>query len=379
MMMKIIYFCLLYLLFSLSSCLQNAKTQNQPYPSSTVIDSIVWDFDNAIRLAPGSDLWPVTWADDGHLYTSWGDGGGFGGTNSNGRVSLGFGRIEGPPDTLVERCSNPDQNADNIWGGACTENTQEFTGKVPGMASIDGVLYAWLHEQVWPQVRMLLIWSFDHGATWHRNDWRFGGTSTDTLRILQFLQFGRDYSGAIDNYVYMYAQDRGGIDKPPDKCYPGVYHLIRVPREHSSIIDRSSYEFLTGTDSEGNPMWTSDIGQRTAVFNDPNGAGIPSVSYNPGIDRYLLTAGHGCGAGNSLRRLGIFDAPEPWGPWTTVDYYNDWGGYTGYRLGYYIPTKTPDWMSEDGLNIHLVFSGDNKLDSFNLLSGILQLSGTGAN
>ena len=172
----------------------------------------------------------------------------------------------------------------------------------------------------------------------------------------------------------MYAHDRGGIDKPPDKCYPGVFHLARVPREHSNIIDRSSYEFFAGTDNKGNPKWTGDIGQRAAVFFDSNGAGLPSVSYNPGVERYLLTTGHGCGAGDSIRKLGIFDAPEPWGPWTTVDYYDDWGGYTGYRLGYYIPTKTPDWMSVDGKTIHLVFSGDNELDSFNLAKATLTLN-----
>ena len=32
-------------------------------------------------LAPGSDIWPLTWAADGHQYTTFGDGGGFGGTD----------------------------------------------------------------------------------------------------------------------------------------------------------------------------------------------------------------------------------------------------------------------------------------------------------
>ncbi len=65
----------------------DARAQTSPYPASSMIQDIAWDFGNTVRLAPGSDLWPVTWASDGHVYTSWGDGGGFGGTNSDGRVT----------------------------------------------------------------------------------------------------------------------------------------------------------------------------------------------------------------------------------------------------------------------------------------------------
>jgi hypothetical protein len=54
-----------------------------------------------VSAAPGSDLWLVTWGADGHLYTSQGDGGGFGGTNSKGSVSVGFARIDGPPENYV--------------------------------------------------------------------------------------------------------------------------------------------------------------------------------------------------------------------------------------------------------------------------------------
>ena len=72
-----------------------------PYPHSDVIDRIVWDWSALRTAAPGSDLWPVTWAADGTLFTAWGDGGGFGGTDNDGRVALGFARIDGPPEKFV--------------------------------------------------------------------------------------------------------------------------------------------------------------------------------------------------------------------------------------------------------------------------------------
>jgi hypothetical protein len=49
-----------------------------PYPQSPVIAGVEWaPADEIIRLAPGGDTWPLTWGDDGHLYTAYGDGWGF--------------------------------------------------------------------------------------------------------------------------------------------------------------------------------------------------------------------------------------------------------------------------------------------------------------
>jgi len=77
-------------------------------PPPPFIESITWDTSTFRHEAPGSDNWPMTWADDGYLYTSWGDGGGFGGTNSDGRVSLGVARVEGLATSY---------QGFNVWGG----------------------------------------------------------------------------------------------------------------------------------------------------------------------------------------------------------------------------------------------------------------------
>jgi hypothetical protein len=52
--------------------------------------------------------------------------------------------------------------------------------------------------------------------------------------------------------------------------------------------------------------------------------------------------------------LGIYDAPEPWGPWTTVYFTEQWDVGPGETSS--IPTK---WMSGDGREFYLVFSGDD--------------------
>jgi hypothetical protein len=64
--------------------------------------------------------------------------------------------------------------------------------------------------------------------------------------------------------------------------------------------------------------------------------------------------------------FGIFDAPNPWGPWTTVYYINRWDIGPGETSSF--PVK---WMSEDGKTMYLVFSGE---DSFSVRKATVRLA-----
>jgi hypothetical protein len=61
--------------------------------------------------------------------------------------------------------------------------------------------------------------------------------------------------------------------------------------------------------------------------------------------------------------FGIYDAPAPWGPWTTVYYTERWDVGPGETSSF--PTK---WMSADGTAVHFVFSGD---DSFSVRRAVI--------
>jgi hypothetical protein len=63
--------------------------------------------------------------------------------------------------------------------------------------------------------------------------------------------------------------------------------------------------------------------------------------------------------------FGIYDAPEPWGPWTTVFFTTDWDVGPGETSSF--PTK---WMSKDGKTVWLLFSGD---DSFSVRKATLEV------
>ena len=352
------------ILFCLSSAfflfVAQAANAESPYPASSVIKGVTWDFAHTVRLAPGSDLWPITWGADDNLYAAFGDGGGFGGTNDDGRASLGFARISGMP---------PEFTAVNIWGGKHAEHPAQFGGKSGSILSVDGVLYAICG--VWPGKNSLktsssphesrLIWSGDNGATWEQADWKFAeGTSTD-FGVVSFLNFGRDYAGARDGYVYLYFTSSWwswkALPSPVDSF------LARVPK--GKMADRSAYEFFSGTALE--PKWTRDIAERRPVFSDPSRRSINKVIYNAPLKRYLATV-----SGAEAGQFALFDSPEPWGAWTTIVYDDNWHDLGKIEsLCYNIPTK---WISNDGTEFWMVYSSVGEWDSFNLVKGNLSLS-----
>ena len=96
-------------------------------------------------------------------------------------------------------------NGTNVWGGKSPENPAQFKGKSYGIISVGGVLYMWValvyEEGNWLH-NTRLAWSTDHGATWQKASWAF--TFSDGLTVPTFLNFGKDYAGARDTYVYSY-------------------------------------------------------------------------------------------------------------------------------------------------------------------------------
>ena len=323
-----------------------------PYAPSPVIRDIAWDFASLVRVAPGSDLWPITWAADDNLYTSFGDGGGFGGTNSDGRVSLGFARISGFP---------PDFTGRNVWGGKDALAQPTFRGKSAGMLSVGGTLYAWVNMQNALRPDMRLASSQDLGRSWELSEWRFPGR-VGAFYPTTFLNFGRDYAGARDGFVYAYGK-RWSAGRDPFAGNDS--YLVRVPRE--MLNEPGAYEFFTGLAGDCTPQWTSDIAEAAPVLSDPNEIDPPNVVFSFALGRYIATTARE----QQVQKLTILDAPEPWGPWTVVSRHESWGNFgPGASLVFALSTK---WMSADGTTVWMVFSSVGELDSFNLIRGTLNL------
>jgi len=341
-----------------------AISQVSPYPSSPIIDQIEFNWSSHIRLASGSDNWPVTWADDNNQYIVWGDGGGFGGTNSIGRSSIGVARIEG---------NWHDFTTINVWGGYNTENEHNIVGKSYGIVCVDGVLYMWVgmfETKVDPFKEVRIAFSKDHGKLWNFAEWSL--KRTDHVMMPSFCNYGKNYDLARDDFVYSYLirfQSYEGPDDYEDKvdwlnCQkPGLIDLARVHKD--SLLIREAYSFFAGIDNN-NTIWTKDIKERIPVFENPDGVGwCMNVIYNSGIKRYMLTTEH---TETHRGNIGIFDAPEPWGPWTTVLYERHWGeGHIPVNTFFW--NFSNKWTSDDGKTISLIFTGRKENDSFNLIRG----------
>jgi hypothetical protein len=336
-----------------------ALAQEPPSPPSRVITGMTWHWDTCHQAAFGSDLWPVTWGPDDNLYVAWGDGGGFGGTDSDGRVSLGFARIEGPPEHF---------QGFNVNGGKNPEHPASFPkkGKTGGILFDQGILYACINLQdgKWPDVNHVLAWSTDKGATWTTCDWLFP-KGVDNFQPGRFINFGADGAGApksLAEYVYLF-----GSKQPTQRGGSTSLYLARAPRE--KVRQRDAFQFFSGLDPGGQATWNRQFTLARPIFTDTNGVAAGGMVFNPALGIFLLTCFHS-GPG----QLGVFEARQPWGPWQTVAYYENWGrlGTNGEGLTCEFPQK---WMSADGSTLWAIFSaygpgakqGIQAHDRFNLI------------
>ncbi|MBI4873086.1 MAG: serine hydrolase [Acidobacteria bacterium] len=307
-----------------------AVAEPAPYPPSSAIRGVTFaPASEIVRKAVGSDNWPLTWMDDGAQFTSYGDGWGFE-PRVEKKLSMGFARLTGGP---------ADFRAENVRSASGERVGDGRKGaKASGLLMVDKALYMWVRNVDVAQ----LVWSEDRGRSW---TWGFKfetGFATPA-----FLNFGRNYAGARDEYVYLYSQDGASAYESDDRLV-----LARAPK--SRLRERAAWEFFVRPDEAGRAVWTRDIAQCGEAFRYPRNVQRVDAVYHPGLKRYLLALGY-----NHEGGWGLYDAPEPWGPWTTAFHTPHWGfgGTHGYRL----PAK---WIEADGKTMWLVFSGTKENDAF---------------
>ena len=164
-----------------------------------------FDWSTHDRRAPGSDNWAITWADDGQQYTSCGDGWGF---SKAGRKKVSALR--------KVSATRPKLTAASIFGFEVESQSGSFPLKATCICGLP--LEA-------PQTHLRNRGSISLMTTALAGlsglDFQFNAGFFKPT----FLQFGKDYTGARDGYVYSYAPERtiSGF-KSPEKL------LLRVPK-----------------------------------------------------------------------------------------------------------------------------------------------------
>ncbi|MGH8875847.1 MAG: hypothetical protein ACRD0P_00640 [Stackebrandtia sp.] len=297
------------------------------------------------------DLWPNCWAGDNEVYTAYGDGMGFGDKYSD----IGVAKISGDPGQLSG--TQLATEVSQVWNA-------DHTRKPTGMACVDGTLYLAVQDLALDfnaAPAATIAKSTDHGQTW---EWdtqapMFGDGLFTTI---MFLDYGKDYAEAPDDYVYAYGLDHNWRDSFDDRVPDPVdLHLARVHRD--SVMDRSKWEFTNGFDDAGNPTWSADIGDRAPVLHDDRHIypdvftdgrventtvlGQGGVVYNKGLDRYIYTSW-------TEYSYEFYESPTPWGPWKPFDS-KDFGGYTWTheKHGGYATTIPSKYISDDGKSMWL--------------------------
>ena len=332
-----------------------------PYPPSKVITGLTWS-PNVVKMETyaNGDNWPIAWTDDDRQFTAFCDGRGF--TEQAPDLSLGFAEVFGdPPGFWAE---NFKSNVDTPvgWGDKGI--------KASDMICVEGVLYMFVRNYK-PSgsddfTNARLACSTDLGLNWTWADWHF----SDTFGCPAFVQFGKDYEGARDEYVYIASQAN-------DSAYGYSPDIVMARVKKESVMERSQYTFIVGHDESGSPLWSPDISKRTPIFTDPKGTQRIAITYNAGIGRYILTTSHLTGEkATHTAALGIFEAPEPWGPWSTVTYDDHWSVKDDKDCRTYHHRFPPKWISADGTTMWLLYSGlDCDLYSFCVKKAALEVAG----
>ena len=286
-----------------------------PYPASKTITGIDWETSTYSYAGVGGDIWPITWHGDGTLRGAYGDGQ----IGCSTKVSYGTVAIGSMAPSASMQSS-----------GCGPSGTGK--GKIMALGAAGSVQFASMGQQAGsgsPIAR-----STDGGRNWVKG-W------TPAWQVVNFVNFGPGNSGAPDGYVYALDHSSTSVK------------LTRFPPDKWNVS--SAYQYFSGTATA--PAWSTSKGASKSIFTDPAGVRQPTIQYVPGLRRYLLAVAH-TGPG----KVGVFEAPAPWGPWSTVYYGENWLGLgnNGKYYSIYFPLK---WQSADGRTLWATFSCHNEQSS----------------
>ncbi len=297
------------------------------------------------------DLWFTTWADDGNLYGTWGDGSGPVPFRSWSEMTdCGIFKLTGDPPKLTPAI---------VLLDAPTQFEPRVDDKPSSVLFLDGRLYGHFHSPLGDPRIGYLAYSDDYGQNWLRvgyflpdgpkplsaSPWTkdvdapLQGLPFITqvvpyifekdlvldshFRCLFFINMGKNYELNKDGYVY-------GLGIGKERDWNGDVYLARV--EKNRILRYSAWEYFAGSDAGSKPQWSqfqADARPVPGLYATEQGSSI----YHPGVKRYLF-----------LTKDRLFDAPEPWGPWTVAGEF---------------PSTPPEWQQGYQPGIITKGLGDN--------------------
>lgn len=354
------------------------------YPRSTVISGLEWTGPAHKLPQTASDMHWHAWAADGSLYVVDDDGENFGGPRTFAHLL----KVEGqPPQHRAEVVSRfPKLQRYSLRRhlyvcGALTVGEKlyvaayEYDSEDPANPTrylVNNNIVAEKGSDFFIMdaishhggVASLMV-SEDKGASWSNYPVPHAPLFLGPrFAALAFVGFGPGYTQVpefLDGYVYAISNDDGW------ECGSHVF-LARAPKD--DVLNRAAWTFYGGRDAANQPAWISEEHYARPIFTDHGHVGHPTMTYVPGIKRFLLALGSDAvpksyahdpaiawSSWHRSRELQIYEAPTPWGPWALVHYDPAW---EGSHLAY-LPQLPPCWFNAAGTEGTMLFSGDYRM------------------
>lgn len=316
-------------------------------PTSTVIKGLEWRGERIPYPEPDikGDTFPMTWADDGEIYTSAGDP--LWGESKDGLDVEKF--TGGPTDYKITKVNH--LNDYTGWGG---------NGPKPsGMICVEGVLYLAFQNLLRARQAPYSLVS-QHGSDAHivysttKGSWWIPALPTVSSPMFPghlfggpaFIQHGQNNDQARDGFVYAVSSDQWDNGSN--------LRLGRVAAD--SIMRVEAWEWVCAFGPAGEPAWSHVLAEAIPVLSIHRWIGIPEMVYLASIRRYLLMTWrlHKDFSPREGTDLLVLEAPNPWGPFGLVHQEEYW---EGKAFNPYCPRLPLKWMESDGLSGWIQFSG----------------------
>lgn len=159
---------------------------------------------------------------------------------------------------------------------------------------------------------------------------------------------GQDNKLSPDGKIYLTAH--GEVENGTSNWDKGdAIYLSRVDPEPEKVTNPASYEFFAGHDEKGVAKWSGSVTAAQPILEWKNHLGSESITYLPGIRKYLLMTARLKESEKNLpyNVLIFYEADSITGPYRMVHYLRDWGPQA------YFPNVPAKFVSADGKTMWL--------------------------
>jgi hypothetical protein len=339
--------------------------ETSPFEKSIYLIELTGRYANYTK----ADTWYPSWASDGHLYSPWTDGSiGDDGCFSGGpEAATGQAKIVGddPLDLKV------------INLGIEKAKPDPYHGRYPcGSLVYNGVWYYGTYtlthsdyEANWPVLGPFAGFRISHDLG---KSWTPSPTSCTPGKTLfpepdsiggplkmgapHFVDFGKNMEHSPDGYAYLLSHGATEADKEDRianlSWITGDHiYLSRVIPSPETINDEAAYEYFSGHDEMGQPIWSDNYEDIKPLIDWNNNTGCVTMTYNAPLKKYIMCVTDGWPTIKTMNTY-FLESDQLSGPFEIISYYEGFGPQA-YFVN--IPSK---FISEDGKKMWILYSGN---------------------